>query len=372
MTKKIITIILSLLIILNLVSFILMPKARFSETENRNLATFPIFTMNNLISGEYIKDLENYLSDHFPLRDVFVSLKTKTDLAMGKTYINKVYIAEDGYLIEDYQKPVKTETLIKVLNNFSENNPDVKAWLMLVPTSIEINHERLPKYASSLSQLDTLDMIYQNVNLKTINVYDTLLEHNQNEAMFYHLDHHWTTDAAYYAYLEFCKASGLEAKSIDEFERIVVSDNFRGTIDSKVQNPDLKADQIIRYLPKSESNLYVEYTYAQDMVVRDNLYDDRHLLTKNQYGSFMYDNNALIKIVNKDLDNDDKILVIKDSFANCFVPFLTEHYAEVHVIDPRFYRTSVSEYLEVNEIDEVLFLYNMNSIDRDSGIYIVK
>ena len=372
MTKKIISIILSILVLAMVTCFIFMPKKDFSEEENRKLAKFPEFSTKRLFNGDFIEDLETYFSDQFPLRNLFITIKTKADLAMGKTYINNVYIAKDGYLIEDYKKPIKTDLFIKAFNNFSHNNPDIKASLMLVPTSIEANSDKLPSYAKPLSQLETMDYIYQNVEMATIDVFDALNTQNLKQDMYYHLDHHWATDGAYYAYLELAKAFGLEAKTLDYFDRVVVSYDFRGTIYSKVMDKDLKPDEIVRYLPKGGSDLSVDYTFANETITRDGLYADEYLETKNQYSSFMYDNNALVKITNHQLDNDKKLVVVKDSYANCFIPFLVEHYEEIHVIDPRYYTFPISEYLKQNDLQEILFLYNLNTLDTNGSIYTLK
>jgi len=78
----------------------------------------------------------------------------------------------------------------------------------------------------------------------------------------------------------------------------------------------------------------------------------------------------LIQITNE--EGNDEILVIKDSYANSFIPFLTNHYNKVHVIDLRFYNTSITEYIKENNIENVLFLYNIQGIDEDLGIYRIK
>lgn len=51
-----------------------------SETENRMLQAFPKLTVSALLSGEYMDEFENYLSDAFPARD---GLITFSDALMG-------------------------------------------------------------------------------------------------------------------------------------------------------------------------------------------------------------------------------------------------------------------------------------------------
>ena len=92
-------------------AFLVSPRQTFSENENRWLAEFPAFDRESLFSGQYMTDIGTYLSDHFPFRDFFMGLKTQTELAEGCREIEGVYIADDGYLIERYEKPVNTEKI---------------------------------------------------------------------------------------------------------------------------------------------------------------------------------------------------------------------------------------------------------------------
>ena len=67
-----------------------------------------------------------------------------------------------------------------------------------------------------------------------------------------------------------------------------------------------------------------------------------------------------------------QLLVIKDSFANSMIPFLVNHYKEVIVVDPRYYKKSIINYIKENDIKDVLILYNIINIDTDKGILSIK
>ena len=163
--NKYIAICVSILILSLSLTFVVLPKKDFSENENRVLAGFPVFTFENLVSGKYIEDLEDYFNDQFPMRDLFMTIKAKTDILLGKELINGVYLADNDYLIEEYKTPTKTNTLIQVLNNFEKNNPNVNLQLMLVPTSISINSNLLPNHVDSSLQLETLNKMENNTIL---------------------------------------------------------------------------------------------------------------------------------------------------------------------------------------------------------------
>ena len=345
--------------------FILLPKKQFSENENRYLESFPKFSFNSLMSGKYIINLENYITDHFPFRDTFMSIKTKYQLLIGQKLINNIYIGKNEYLFQKYENPVNTNKLINKLNEFYQNN-DVNMSIMLVPSSGTINKDKLPNKVSFDLQNETIKYIYDNLRFNSIDVTNSLIEGSKKYEMYYRLDHHWTTYGAYYAYLEFCKSNNIEAISLDEFDIKTITEDFNGTLYSKANIYSYKPDKIDILL--NDSKLSVNYVASNR--VTDNLYEDKHLNTKDKYAYFLDGNHPLIQITNE--EQEGEILIIKDSYANSFIPFLTNHYNKIHVIDLRFYNSSVSNYIKENKIENVLFLYNIQGIDNDTGIYKIK
>jgi hypothetical protein len=62
------------------------------------------------------------------------------------------------------------------------------------------------------------------------------------------------------------------------------------------------------------------------------------------------------------------MLIIKDSYANSFIPFLVPHFKEIRVIDLRYYRGEIKKLTEDNGITDVLFLYNIKTFFEDYSI----
>jgi hypothetical protein len=75
----------------------------------------------------------------------------------------------------------------------------------------------------------------------------------------------------------------------------------------------------------------------------------------------------LITIVNNDV-NDRSLLIIKDSFANSMIPFLVKHYNRIDIVDPRYYKKSISKYVKENNIDDILIIYNLATLSTDRNI----
>lgn len=68
-------------------------------------------------------------------------------------------------------------------------------------------------------------------------------------------------------------------------------------------------------------------------------------------------------------DSDRKLLLVKDSYANCFVPFLTSQFREIVMVDPRYYYGNLEELLKQYGFTDVLFLYNMNTFLKDDVLH---
>jgi len=368
--NKIIAVILSVIVLVFTFIFIFKKNTEFSENENRYLQESPKFSFSSLIKGTYIEKLEDYFADQFPLRDAFMSIKTKTDKLLGKKDINGVYLGSNDYLIEKYNTPANSDKIVETLNEFNETINYVNLNLMLVPTSISVNYEQLPNNVEYENQMKELEYIYDNIDFNTINVYDTLMEQNKYYQMYYRLDHHWTSYGAYYAYKEYCKANNINYLSINDFEIEEVTQDFNGTLYSKSNDYSKKSDSIHLFIPEKH-NYEVEYVYNKKKT--DTLYELSYLEKKDKYSLFLDNNHPLIVVTNNDVNNNDEIVIIKDSYANSFVPFIVNHFKKVHIIDPRFYQEDISEYIKNNKnINDALILYNMNTIDEDIGILTIK
>ena len=360
-----VAVIVSIIIITLTLLFIVLDKKEFSDTENRYLQKFPEFSFESLESGEYIRKLETYLTDHFPFRNEFMFLKTSVLKGIGQTKISDLYLGEDGYLLEEYTVTPECTTIpIDVLNRFNDNLPEnTNMSLMLVPTSVEIYSEKLPKYATNTSQKDVIDYVYKNINFDGINVYDYLEKESATMDLYYKTDHHWNTFGAYLGYVAYMNYLGMDDLERPEFEKI--TDEFYGTFYSKLIDNSLEKESM--YKLKDDDVEYVMKDVATDTVT-NTIYEEKWLNEKDKYSYFLGQNKALLEIENKSVDNNKKILIIKDSYANSMIPFIAKEYEYTYVIDPRLYRLDVSDYVKEKDIEEVLLVYNVKTVETDLGI----
>lgn len=349
----------------------LVPKKQFSEQENRYLARIPEFSFDDLVSGKYAESLDTYINDHFIFRNFWLKLNSSVQLSTGKTENNGVYIGKDGYLFEKFEYTNAQEKNLQkaadVINNFALKT-NIPTYFLLAPNSIYINKDKLPNNVEIANQEKIIKNVYSicNENVKTINVINTL-EENKNLQLYYKTDHHMTSLGSYLLYTEFCKVANIQAIPLTEYKKEIVSSNFLGTFDSKAQVLNQEADKIAVY--KNNINENVEGNY--DGNIYNSLFNPEYLDKKDKYSYFLNGNNAKVVIKTK-IDNNKKLLVIKDSYAHILAQFLCQNYEEIHFIDPRYYNLPLSDYIKENNITETLFLYNISNLVNDIGIRGVK
>ena len=337
----------------------------FSDKENRYMAKFPKISIKTISDGSFMEDFETYLTDQFPVRDACITLKTNALRLLGQRRINGVYIASKGYLIAEEDK-YDTDALDKLTQTVSDfavdSDADVK--FMLVPNSSLIYEERLP-YGIKSSEDATIERVKNMLSDKAgfVDVRGALYE-GKGKQLYYKTDHHWTTEGAYIAFEEYAKAAGLDISSV-QYESYCVSGDFQGTQASNC-GVYSSSDVVNICVPKGSEGSYI-VNYVDETKKTATLFDMSKLEEKDKYLVFMGGNYSRVDISTK-TKNGRRLLLIKDSYANCFVPMLTPYYEEIIVIDPRYYYDDIYQLMADNSVSDVLFLYNVNSFVTDNSL----
>ena len=97
------------------------------------------------------------------------------------------------------------------------------------------------------------------------------------------------------------------------------------------------------------------------------LYDTSFLSVKDKYSMFLGGNQPLA-VVRTPHTDAPKLLIVRDSYTDSLVPFLTAHFSEIHLVDPRYYKLSVADYIQENGIDEALVLYSVSNFVTDKNL----
>lgn len=340
----------------------ILPKERFSELENRVLQQAPQLTWDNLLSHTYAEDAESFVTDHFPFRSLWLAVKSSAEQLRLQQENNGIYKGKAGYLIEKFSDPddSKIKQFTESINQFALAHPEVNTIFMLAPTSAGMYPDRLPWLAPNDDQRKMIQYIANHVQgrVSFMDGYKILKPH-AGESIYYRTDHHWTTKGAYHAYTAYADKMGWKPLSEKDFNIEIVSHSFLGSYHTRSQFHGVTPDIIEVYKPihSIPSQMYI----ADTDETFDSLYDASYLKKKDQYSYFLGGVHALVKITSQ-LDpqavQQEKLLVIKDSYAHNFIPFLTMHVPEIHVIDMRYYNGSIGDYMSKQGIKDVLLLFN--------------
>lgn len=349
---------------------IITPTSKTSVAENRELQQRPSMSLSRLLDGKFASEYTKFLSDQFINRDGLIKIKAKFDLMTGKKEINGVYIAKNDYLMEGFKRSDDNSTLSKLseINKFTNNNTGLKVSMMLVPNKVEIYSNLLPKSNPNDSQKEYVNFVKKNLDskIKVVELFDVFEKNKNNIDLYFKTDHHWTTDGAYLAYVEYCKALNLEPINENMLERNLASDSFKGSLYYKNGAEIGFPDELYLYLNKNEDKP-VLVKYYDDLKKVPSLYDVSKLQGRDPYEVFTGGNHTQIKI-RTNIDTKRKLLVVKDSYANAMLPFLVNNFSEITVVDLRYFTESLQDVIQNNELTDVLFLNNINTFNTDSSI----
>ena len=367
--EQLVGIIFILILFLFLIINIIVPNKEKSVQENRMLATKPKFRLSSLISGDYDEKFEAYMDDQFVGRDMWRKLKVTVDRICGSRLENGVYIGRNGQLLEQIEVADENHLAanIKAIKSFSESQSKIPVRMMLVPDAANVLNHSLPALAKPEDQTQMFSMVRKDLgdSVEWIDV-STELNKHKTEKIYYKTDHHWTTLGAFYAFQAAAPSLGIEGDLSGKYVSHAVSNSFNGMLASKSGVNLGEKEQIDIYVPTEEdTDLIIDY--VDEGKRSTSLYDSSKLKEKDQYTVFLGGNSSLLDIRTVSTSTK-RLLLVKDSFANSFIPFLTPYYREIVVVDPRYYSGTINDLMDSYRISEVLFLYSGNTFFKDNNI----
>ena len=354
------------------IATVLKPSNERSETENRLLEQKPDLTWNALISGKFSEDYEAYLSDQFVVRDGWISLKTAFERAALRQEAEDVYFARDNYLIEKHTGVFTAETaerniqtLAAFFTNLSKSMDPVHLIAMVVPNAVDILRDKLPPFADPYDEEIYLQKIAGALPEGVWFDSSSVLRQHSGEELYYRTDHHWKTLSAYYTFEAWAGEKGLAGDSAFSFRPVTVTDSFEGTIASRLGIVG-RADSIERFDPEIPFDYYLIYNQSDD--IRNTVYQDSFLERKDKYAYFYGGNFGLIQAKMPEHETGRKLLVIKDSYAHCFVPFTYALFDQVDMLDTRYYNASISALIGQENYTDILFLFNAAGFAEETSL----
>lgn len=393
------------------------PEVGFSENENRYLQAAPKLTIDHVLNGRFETQAEDYLNDQIIGRSLWVRTMAMTEAALGVGDINGVYLAADGRVVKrvteadfDWDRYRKNLKQVAELAESREASGG-RLYAMLVPTAAYVYQNDLPAHATRFDEdrafADAADALGDRlIDLRAAMqaaVRDgSAARESADGGVFFRTDHHWSGYGAYLGYAEFLQAragvslsddtsrraadgkaaqiagsesAGQEARNVNgsfaakaapsyaELAPTVLSDDFYGTLYSKVLLTTLTKDSV----ETPGAALTAKYQVRLNGETYDSLYFNEYLHKKDKYAVYFGGNYDKVDIeigettgqAAQTASSKGSLLILKDSFANSFVPYLLGDYSRITMIDSRYYRGSVTELAE--DYDEVLILYGIDN-----------
>ena len=391
----------------------LMPDRAYSPMENRFLAQMPTLRLQGILSAEYMRAMEEYVTDQFPGRDFWVSLKSFCQKLSGQKENNGVYYSSDGYLIGKPQEAAEDVLGRNLSAVLALQSVGFDVSLLVCPMAVEILADKLPSFAYTPEQANLMTRLRKDAQDAFVDVEAGLRQAAADgRQVFFRTDHHWTMAGAYAAYQAYMDWLGEEARPLASFTENLASDAFYGTLWSKNSHPGISPDSIYYYEPdrsgEAPAPVYeVGFFDGSNTAWSDSLYQREYLEQKDKYAFFLGQNKPLVTVKRYTQATETtmadasaisagtetpaethaetpvatsaempatapaemrKLLLFKDSYAHCFAPFLFIHFDEIHMIDLRYWKQDPIAYMEEQGITQVLFLYSADSFSSDRSI----
>lgn len=351
----------------SIATFITAPHRDYLENEKRFTAEMPEFSTDGLLDTSYLTAFEEYIEDRIFARSFFVGANAYLHLASGSNILENVYYCQEGYLI-NAPKVLNEKTVCNNISRFEEFSKEVNlpSKMIIVPSPGYVMESIIPDNTPRYCDDYIFSFAERTLShTELIDVRDSLRNSFENgNSLYYKTDHHLTSLGCYTLYSEFMKSGDSIARKKDEF-RVEVCDNFCGTTRASSGYFLTKGEKIELWHSGEKLRVSVsdgkEYKKTQiDFFFRE------HLEKDDKYPVFADGNHALTRIENIEKEGKN-LLIIKDSYAHCTANFLSCEYQNIYMIDLRYYRLPVSEFIKENEIDELLFLYGADSINTDTN-----
>lgn len=390
-------------------------RPSYSEVEKRDLQSFPEFTLKALASGDFFDDINLWFSDTFPARDTFVEINTNVTNLFGVNTVQVHGELDESDEIPDIENTESVESQPQEVSKPAEAPPppvqpvveqlgailivdnaafeyynfkqDVannyanavnraasllagkaQVYDMIIPTSMGITlPQSVRDTVKSSDQKSAIDYMYSLMlpEVKKVDCYGKLMS-KRDEYIYFRTDHHWTALGAYYSYRELMETmdrSPAELASFTEYR----FDGYLGSFYSQSgKKPQLGAtpDHVMAYAPTQLTDI-VTVTQTGATVNFPIIRDGNAMSESSKYLSFVGGDNPLGTMINPTITDGSSCLVVKESFGNAMVGFLTQNYQTVYVVDYRYihkiYGGKLTDFVNERAIQDVIFVNNISA-----------
>lgn len=356
--KHLATILLPALVLVTLTAFAwLRTPDAYSDTERRVLTPFPEISAEEVLSGKFASNFEDYAADQFPFRDAFRRLKVATTLLLQKEY-NDYYLAE-GH-IGKLEYPQNADSITNAVDRLTQvydryiKDTETKAYFAMVPDKNAYLAE--PNGYPTLDYAALRDELAEKLPFFTHLDVSPLLDLDD----YYLTDPHWRQekiiDVADYL------AESMGSSVLKDYAVATIDKPFLGTYGQQLTLP--VDPEPLSYLIDPYGDFTVT-NYDSGMPKSAPLYDFEKGAGKDPYDLFLSGAVALTTVENKNIRNNRHLVLFRDSFGSSIAPILASGYQKVTLVDLRYISADMLSYFIDFDDCDVLFLYS-NTILNNS------
>lgn len=372
-----------------LATHLLLLDKSVSEMENRTLAAAPTSpSPTEILSGNWSKQAEAYFTDQFPARDAWMKTFVRSELAVGKTYINGKYYADfdSGWITSrpaELQDEKTLDAAAEKVRNVKEQleGLDIPFTFYSLPAKATYVREPHPSYmpedagaennARFLSKLDDRE-------IRSVRLMDMMRKIQPDldpQKLYFKTDHHWNINGAtlgYRALIHDLSETGVpvygEPLSEENLNRTCLANSFEGSWNKFYHLLVPNGDQIC-YLKQEgmEDRFRIRVTSVTGTseATYEDIYGAPNTLPPSQpinYSKGYTSDYPKLEILNTDV-NSGHLVVLKDSYFNPITFLVANHFQRTTVIDLRYYEEDLVEWTEQEKPDAVIMAYNDRNFD---------
>ena len=318
--------------------------------------------------SELPESTETYINRNFPLADNWRSLYSLIVTSAGQNRIGDVYVSEDGMIellssIDDE----KTEQNTDAFNRLAEAHPSVNSFALIVPTASGIYSSQLPVVISTVDQQKLIDDIYYKLDnsIQTLDAFNPLFS-ARDDYVYFRTDNSWTEYGAYTVYSKVIRKMGFTPIRLSSYDMEYAEREYYGDLYKKTYYRGTNPDFINIFRNKNGSFVTGFSSWADGHeFTSSSIYYSPALKSRNQLDVFLGGNSYERYRITTANTDAPRLLIIKGSYANMFVPFLTPHYSEITLIDPsKLNGRSIEQLVDVDSYDQMLLLSDVDSFCR--------
>jgi hypothetical protein len=351
------TITFACLILVMSVLCIFNPAEAYSQSERRDLASFPELNASSVATGEFMKGFETYTTDRFPYRDNFRGIKTFFATKVFQKADNNGLYVKDGHIskIEDQANEEMMDYAADRFNFLAENYlKDSNIYFSIVPDKNYFLGQKY-NYPYLDYQKFSKDMQSKFNAGKYIDITGLLSADD-----YYKTDTHWKQECITDIAELLGKEMGTDVSA--DYKVNVLDNPFYGVYYGQLAIP-FKADTI-KYLTNSTlDNCKVTY-YDTGKAVTGDLYSMEKAFSKDPYEMFLRGVMPLVTLENANPKTDKNLIVFRDSFGSSLAPLLLEGYNKITVVDIRYVNSAFLGNLVDFSNADALFIYSTTLLNN--------